>query len=106
MKKCLGLLVCVLLGLQLQAQTVVKGVVTDKDTRQPLPFVNVVFAGTTAGTRTDANGVYTLKSNNAGYTQVHFSFLGYKAIVRNITPGQENTIDVALKPEAQILTRG
>ncbi len=56
-----------------------------------------------AGTRTDANGAYTLKSNNTGYTQVHFSFLGYKAIVRNITPGQENTIDVALKPEAQIL---
>jgi len=103
MKKCLGLLVCVLLGLQLQAQTVVKGVVTDKDTRQPLPFVNVVFGGTTIGTRTDANGVYTVKTNNAEYTQVHFSFLGYKAVVRNITPGQENTIDVALKPEAQIL---
>jgi len=104
MKKCLGLLVLVLVGLQLRAQqTVVTGVVTDKETREPLPFVNIVFAGTNLGTRTDVNGAYLIRTSTTTYTQVHFSFLGYKAVVRNIKPGEENKIDVALSSEAQML---
>lgn len=63
-----------------QATGTLKGKVTDADTGEPLPFVNVVaFQGTAqiAGTTTDFDGNYTIKPINAGTYDIVISFVGY-----------------------------
>jgi hypothetical protein len=57
------------------AQTKISGVVLD-DTKQPLPYANVYFKGTSEGVITDENGKFYLESQNA-YTDVVFSFVGF-----------------------------
>ena len=66
----------------------VSGVVRDTGGR-PLPGVAVVIKGTTVGTATDANGVFSLQRPSAGNAVLSFSFLGKKSIEVNYT-GQQN----------------
>ncbi len=46
-----------------QEKTKVKGVITDAESGDPLPFVNVAFVGKNVGTTTDFNGKYQLDTN-------------------------------------------
>lgn len=56
------LLLLLLAGPVAFAQTKqIKGRVTDSDSGDPIPFVNVFFKGGTVGTTTDFDGYYTLK---------------------------------------------
>lgn len=82
--------------------TVVKGVVTDAHSKQPLPFVSVAFNGSTTGTLTDANGKYTLRTNKP-YTQLKISLIGYKIVIRNVVAGQEQVINFKLQEEGKTL---
>ncbi|WOC40954.1 carboxypeptidase-like regulatory domain-containing protein [Polaribacter sp. HL-MS24] len=44
-----------------QSKGTVTGVLTDKEyNNDPLPFANVLIKGTTLGTTTDFDGIYTL----------------------------------------------
>ncbi len=92
----------VLAATVLHAQTVVTGTIIDKETKDPLPFVNVIFAGTSTGSVSDTEGKYRISSPEQ-YTQVQFSFIGYKTITRNIKPGETNEINIRLEPEATVL---
>ncbi len=56
------LIACILLSaLQLNAQTIVRGTVTDADTGEPLLAVQVYADGTPAFTETDEKGNYELQ---------------------------------------------
>jgi len=96
----------VFLTLAVNAQTtqttVVKGVVTDAQNNQPLPFVSVAFNGSTTGTLTDANGKYILRTTKP-YTQLKISFIGYKIVIRNITAGGQQVVDFKLHQEGKTL---
>ena len=70
----------------------------DAANRQSLPGVSVSFTGTSIGTSSDNNGHFTL-SGNGTFTRITFSFIGYKPVTRNIVPGKEQVIDVALSGE-------
>jgi TonB-linked SusC/RagA family outer membrane protein len=59
------------------ADVVVRGVVTD-DKGEALPGVNVVVKGTTRGTTTDGQGLFSISVPQEGVTLV-FSFIGYKS---------------------------
>src|SRR6185436_5891680 len=83
--------------------THVTGVVKDADTKETLPFVNVYFKGTTVGGVTDVDGKFSIHTANASSTELSFSFLGYKTSVQKVKPGETQTINVLLKPEAQVL---
>jgi TonB-dependent starch-binding outer membrane protein SusC len=74
----------------------VSGKVTDKETGEPLPGVNVVIRGTTQGTTTSGEGSYQLDVPSAN-TVLIFSFIGYQ--VQEITVEGRNTIDVTLEVE-------
>ncbi|WP_460542499.1 SusC/RagA family TonB-linked outer membrane protein, partial [Echinicola sediminis] len=76
-----------------QAQTV-SGKVTDADSGEPLPFVNVLVKGTTRGTTTDIDGLYTININSSQDVLV-FSFIGFDA--KEYTVGNQSTIDVQLQ---------
>ncbi|MCH2197486.1 MAG: carboxypeptidase-like regulatory domain-containing protein [Flavobacteriales bacterium] len=57
-----------------------KGKVTDAETGEPLPFVNVVVflnGNQITGTNTDFDGEYTIKPIDAGTYEVLFSYVGY-----------------------------
>jgi hypothetical protein len=76
-------------------KTIIKGTVRDALTGEPLPFVSVYLKGTTIGTLTDQKGKFLIETNVMAKTLV-YSFVGYNTESRNINPGREQTIDVAM----------
>ncbi|GAB2690700.1 DUF5686 and carboxypeptidase-like regulatory domain-containing protein [Mucilaginibacter koreensis] len=79
-------------------QTIVTGMVTDAGNRQPLPYVTVVFQGSSNGTNTNETGRYALRSTTP-YSSVKVSFVGYKTAVLAITPGKEQVLNIRLQPD-------
>jgi hypothetical protein len=88
----------------LHAQTIVRGVITDAKTKEAMPYVTVSFVGTTQGISTNGQGHYTLTTTDNAITQIKASFVGYRTAVRNITQGQEQTINIALAENSQSLS--
>jgi hypothetical protein len=82
--------------------TKVMGKVIDAQTREILPFVNIIFKGTTIGTRTDFNGEYALEVNSA-VDSLSASFIGYVTSTKIITPHKFQTIDFELFPDKYTL---
>lgn len=78
-----------------QAQTVVKGRVLDGATGEAIPYVNVIFKGTTIGAATDFDGYYTLKTTKS-VDSISVSFLGFVTQVKPITKGITQTINFQL----------
>lgn len=77
------------------------GLLTDKEANnEPLPFANVVIKGTTIGTTTDFDGLYTIQVPIGTHTVV-FSFLGYKSVEKSftVTAGQTITINQLMSAE-------
>lgn len=76
-------------------QTIVRGVVTDAKTGEPLPFVSVILEGTTEGRNTDFNGQYHMETNAPG-TKLKFVLVGYQTITKDIVQGQSQIISVKM----------
>jgi Family of unknown function (DUF5686)/CarboxypepD_reg-like domain len=76
-------------------QTAVTGRVTDAETGQPIRLVNVAFAGTHTGTATDGLGKFSLTANGR-FSRLIISGIGYQPLVRIITPGTSNEVQVRL----------
>ena len=87
--------------ISMQAQTtLVSGTVTDALDGTTLPGVNVVIKGTTTGTTTDFDGLYTIEvSDPNGILQ--FSFLGYT--MQEISVNGNKSIDVAMQASNEAL---
>lgn len=82
--------------------TIVSGNITDAQTGQPLPFVSVSFPGTSIGTNSGNSGKYSIETGKT-YTQLKFSFVGYKPVIRTIVAGKEQVINVKMEPNVQSL---
>jgi len=78
----------------------ITGKVTDAETGEPLPGVNVVEKGTSNGTITDATGKYSLKLEGEDAV-LAFSFIGYAS--QEIPVGENTVIDVSLSPNVEEL---
>jgi TonB-linked SusC/RagA family outer membrane protein len=74
----------------------ISGRVTDADNGEPLPGVAVLIKGTTVGTITNVDGVYTLSVPADAQTLV-FTYVGMKTMEENI--GGRLAIDVAMAPD-------
>lgn len=100
-RSCLGVLmvsILFFLAAPVFAQTsVVKGEITDSQTGESLPGVNVVIKGTTTGVVSVANGSYQINvpSPNA---ILQFSFIGYTT--QEVSVGGRSEINVALVTES------
>jgi TonB-dependent starch-binding outer membrane protein SusC len=77
------------------AQSSVKGKVTDQNTNQPVPNVNVTIKGTTRGTATNNEGAYSI-ALQGGDSVLVFSSSGYT--LQEIAIGGRSTIDLSLTP--------
>lgn len=101
-KRTILLLACVLTTVFASAQTVVNGTVTDAKTKETLPYVTVVFAGSTQGVSTDGQGKFHIVTKG-DYNQIKVSFVGYKTALRAIEPGKQQTVNVALASDTRVL---
>ncbi|MFT6844107.1 MAG: hypothetical protein ACJAUV_000278 [Flavobacteriales bacterium] len=75
--------------------TQVNGRVTDLNTGDPMPFVNISFNGTKIGTTTNFEGYYTLQSYYA-IDSIAASFVGYTRECHKIKKDIEQTINFKL----------
>src|ERR1700722_2721560 len=84
-------------------ETTISGTITDAKSKQTIPGASVSIVGTSIGASTDNNGHYVLKGNEKT-TTIRFSFIGYKTVTKEIIPGKEQVINVALSEDSQLLT--
>ncbi len=86
-----------------QAQTtIVQGKIIDANSGDPLPFVTVIFKGTSNGANTDFDGNYKI-TTTAVTDSVVVSYIGYKTRTKVIQRGVTQTINFQLSEDIQHL---
>ncbi|MBK9109181.1 MAG: carboxypeptidase-like regulatory domain-containing protein [Saprospiraceae bacterium] len=83
-------------------RTVIKGIVTDANTKEPLAFANVLFSNTSTGTNTDFDGLYTLETSKK-YLNLEARYVGYETKVIAVKYGETQVINFQLKPNNSVL---
>lgn len=78
----------------------ISGKITDGETGEGLPGVNIVVKGSTTGTTTDASGRYKINVPSRSSVLI-FSFVGY--LRQEVPVADLQTIDIALKPDNNAL---
>ncbi|RPH34253.1 MAG: TonB-dependent receptor [Bacteroidales bacterium] len=94
-----------------QSQTFVqtlRGVITDKETKTPLPGVSVYIPSTSPviGSTTDLNGEFILSKIPIGRHTLQISYVGYKTqTISNIDviSGKENVVNITLEESVTVL---
>jgi iron complex outermembrane receptor protein len=91
------LLTCLVLifTLAANAQTSIRGTVTDAGTQLPLPGVSVTVKGSSTATSTDQNGSYSISA--ASDAELVFSYTGYRSFTTST--GGRRTINVTLSSD-------
>jgi len=85
------------------AQATLKGKIVDAESNEPLIGATVSVKGSTEGSVTDIDGVFSLKITTSG-TTVEFKYLGYKTKTMKIT--QKGTVDlgtVSMEADSHVL---
>ena len=89
------------LPMVLLAQQTVRGTITDKDSKQAIPFANILLKDSNPpiGTTSDENGKFTLSDVLIGKQTLILSFLGYETFTLpniNVTAGKEVVLEINL----------
>ncbi len=77
----------------------ISGVVTDAASGEPMPGVNVVIAGTTTGSATDAEGRYFILNITPGSYALRASMVGYQTVEKQevvVNLNRTTTVDFAM----------
>ena len=95
------LLLFIVLPFYLSAQQTVRGIITDKDSKETIPFANILIKNVTPllGTISDENGKFILKNVPIGKQTLIVTFLGYETITLsnlNVTSGKEVVLNIGL----------
>lgn len=85
----------------LAGQTTVNGTVTDATTHQPLASVSIQFKGSRRGATSGNDGKFTLTSDG-NFTQIQFSYVGYKPLYKTVQAGKTQTVEVELEISTEI----
>ncbi len=103
MKKAIFLLLLCCTAV-LQAQTI-KGVLTEEETGEAIPFANVVLDGTRYGNATDINGFFLINKMPEGTYTLRVRYVGYQEYTEEVTikKGETLTRNISLKAEAKML---
>ncbi|WP_158795588.1 DUF5686 and carboxypeptidase-like regulatory domain-containing protein [Pedobacter sp. L105] len=78
-----------------QVTTLVKGKVMDAVSGQSLASINISFSDNHIGTRSDAEGSFTLSAPGL-FSRVTFSYVGYQSVTKIIKAGQVNELQIRL----------
>ncbi len=107
MRKIVTLFALFFVGMLLAQETgSVTGTLLDKEANdQPLPFANVLIKGTTKGTTTDFDGLYTIDNLEPGTYIIEFSFVGYETLDKEVIvkAGETVTLNVSIGASAAAL---
>ncbi|MBQ0734649.1 TonB-dependent receptor [Aquimarina celericrescens] len=107
MRKIVTLVALFFVGILLAQETgSVTGILLDKESNdQPLPFANVLIKGTTKGTTTDFDGLYTIDNLEPGTYTLEFSFVGYETLDKEVTikAGETVTVNTSIGASAAAL---
>jgi CarboxypepD_reg-like domain len=77
-KGLLALLFILFYSLTFAQQKIIQGILVDKATQEPVPYVHVFQTSTSYGTISDLNGEFTLVVNPAKADSLRFSCIGYE----------------------------
>ena len=89
------------LPFSLVAQQTVRGVITDKDSKETIPFANIIIKNSnpSIGTTSDESGKFVLNNVPIGKQTLIVSFVGYETITLsniNVTAGKEVLLNIGL----------
>ncbi|MBI4427777.1 MAG: carboxypeptidase-like regulatory domain-containing protein [Ignavibacteriales bacterium] len=81
------------------------GTVTDRDTDEPIPNVNVLIVGTRFGSTTDNNGKFSIGPLKPGLFAIDFSHVSYEKVrdARALRPGDTLICEVRLVKRSILL---
>ena len=83
--------------------TAVQGRVRDAESNEPIPFVQIVFEGTTIGTETDMDGRFSI-GNTQGLTKLQFRMMGYEPQTFKAEKGKtKKRVTVKMVPRGKTL---
>lgn len=98
--RILFFLLLLFLSETISAQTTrVYGVIYDAETKEPMPFIHIIFKGTKIGTTSDMDGKYNLESYY-GTDSVMTSALGYFTTILPVKKDGVTKLDIYLKSNA------
>lgn len=98
-KPIINLLLILFSAVPLYGQkTTVRGSVVDAETKEPIPFVNIVFQNSTSGAITDNLGLYYLETYKPSDSLVA-SCMGYNTVQVPIKKGASQQINFSLNPD-------
>lgn len=80
----------------------ISGTVTDKETGEPLPDVNVYLSGTQDGSATDSIGQYRFRTSRTGPHELVASIVGYKSTHQLVTLGSESSYRIDFELEENV----
>jgi TonB-linked SusC/RagA family outer membrane protein len=92
-------LLCLVSSIAFAQDRIVSGKITDEN-GQPLPGVNVMVKGTTIGSVSDSDGVYSINRVNDNSVLI-FSFIGY--LSKEIPVGARTVVDLEMEPDINSL---
>lgn len=96
---------------QTKTKALLKGIVKDSETKQPLPGATIKVVGTSQGTVTELNGDYSLFTSLDKF-EIEVSYLGSKTqiISVEIAQGETKILNIDLEPDAtsldEVMVRG
>ena len=90
MKKKLLIVMALFVGAITIAQTTVTGAVIDGNSNEPLPGVNLKIIGTSVGTSTDFDGLFTIETRGSLPFSLEITYVGYDRKTVEITGSTEN----------------
>ena len=104
-KKMLFLLLALMLPIFVFAQSSGKimGEVTDQETGEPLPGVNIILEGTNLGGTTDIDGYFVILNVPVGVYTLEVTYIGYtRLMIENVrvSAGVTTEQNFALQPTA------
>ena len=87
-----------------ETDTNVIGHVTEKYTKEHMPYVVIQLAGTTIGTSTDDTGHYFLNNLPEGTFTIEASLVGYKKVKKTIKLEKGQTVEVNFEIEEDMVS--
>ena len=91
MKKILLFFLILSYSYTIFSQNQLSGIITDRETEEPLAFVNVYLPDLKKGTVSKENGSFLLKDIPDGKINIQFSYIGYKTQIMTLVPSAGDT---------------
>lgn len=84
----------------------IRGFVSDKNTAESIMFCNVTIDGTSHGSQTDLNGMYTLSKIPVGEHKIVVTFIGYKKLTQDISLDKGQILTLKFELESSTVNIG